>query len=274
MHTAHYEAALEKFGESQRVAPASGTALDIAYCDVELGRVASAWFMYRQALALAEAQGKPEHARIARTEADKLEPDLPRLELRVEKRDGHAPTVSLDGAPLSPNMLSVPIPVDPGPHEIRAGNPSAPWTKAIAAVRNQIVTVDVPAPPAREPALLTSSAPAAVPEHTARRTWALALGGVGAAGAVVGIALFASARLEYDGAASHCPANACDDQGYASRRSAAGRGEASYFVLGGGAALLATSAVLWFGDSRRAGATSMRLGATRSTCAVTLTHAF
>jgi hypothetical protein len=294
MRADHCVDAIAKFQESQRLAPASGTALNLAYCQARLGRIASAWLTYRQAIALAEAQSKPEHARIARTEGDKLEPELPRLTLVVPKRDGTPPSIELDDEPLPPEMWSVPIPVDPGTHGITVNvNATHAWQTSVTMERRERKTIEVPratldnasaettrrvpVPDAPARPRTESSAPSrAEGVHGAsstQRTWALVLGGVGTAAVVTGAALFTSARLEYDGVGDHCTGNACDDEGFSARHAAATRARVSYFVLAGGGALLGASLVLFLTSDRRS-ATSVSAGSSAAGFELRLRRAF
>lgn len=282
MHADHCVDAIVKFQESQRLDAASGTALNLAYCQARLGRIATAWLAYRQAITLAQAQNKPEHERIARTEAEKLEPDLPRLTLLVPKGAAR-PTIELDGEPLPADMWSVPIPIDPGKHDIVVSvNDAHVWQTTVTMVRRQHATVEVPpakveiaSPPADRGAsagsatsqgdAVASRTPSRETEaqgaRDPKRTWAIVLGAVGSAAVVTGVVLFASARLEYDGVGDHCTGNACDDEGYSARTSAASRAKVSYLVLAGGGALLGASVVL-FVASGHGSATSMSAGPT------------
>ena len=281
MRADHCAEAIVEFEKSQRLEPASGTALNLAYCQGRLGRLATAWLTYRQALTLAEAQGKPEHARIARTEGDKLEPELPRLSLIVPKGQGAPPAIELDSAPLSPELWTLPIPLDPGDHVVAIiANKAQVWQATVTLVRGQHATMELPPvhpPPNEQTAAPPPASPAPENEASsgdAQGTWAIVTGSVGAACVVTGVALFVSARVQYDGVGDHCTGNVCDDQGYADRTSAASRAEASYYVLGAGAALLATSAVLWFTRSSSPSAASLSFGAGRTGFSIGVRGAF
>nr|UXE46083.1 hypothetical protein Hi04_10k_c5591_00023 [uncultured bacterium] len=283
MRADHCAEAIVKFEESQRLDPASGTALNLAYCEARLGHVATAWLTYRRAIALAEAQGKPAHAQIGQTEADKLEPDLPRLSLVVPK-GGAPPAVTLDGDALTAEMWSAPIPLDPGQHEIAVTlGERRVWRKPVTMTRGERTTVELPpvpaeAAPAPQPVspindhVAGRNSPAQAETDT-RRTWAFVLGGVGAAAVITGVALFTSARLEYDGVGGHCTNNACDDEGYSARSAASSRAKASYFVLAGGGALLGASVVLLLTNDHRS-KTSMAFGGSASSWGVSLERAF
>src|SRR5262249_31365737 len=151
-----------------------------------------------------------EHARIGRTEADKLEPELPRLTL-VAAKGGKPTAIELDGAPLTSRMWSEPMPLDPGPHELAVAVTDARvWRKTVTIDGGERTSVDLPfvpveatpAPPVNDHR--SGRNPPIPPNTDAQRTWAFVLGGVGAAAVVTGVALFTSARLEYDGAGGHC----------------------------------------------------------------------
>jgi hypothetical protein len=281
MHADRCAEAIVEFEKSQRLDRASGTALNLAYCQGRLGRIATAWITYRQALTLAEAQGKPEHARIARAEGDKLEPELPRLSLMVPKGEGAPPAIELDSAPLSPEMWTLPIPLDPGEHVVAiVADKARVWQATVMLVRGKQATLELP--PVNPPAKVQTAAPlpaSPAPQteassSDAQGTWAIVTGSVGAACVVTGVALFVSARVQYDGVGDHCRGNVCDDQGYSDRTSAASRAEASYYVLGAGAALLATSAVLWFTRSSSPSAAFLSVDAGRTGFAIGVRGAF
>ncbi|HET9952876.1 MAG TPA: hypothetical protein VFQ61_00150, partial [Polyangiaceae bacterium] len=139
--------AVTKFHDSQELDPASGTLLNLAYCQVTLDRIASAWLTYRQALALAQASQKTQHAQIAREQAAKLEPVLPRLVLRSADAGARELIVELDGAPLTPSVWSLPVPVDPGGHHVRVKlEDGEVWQTELNISRAQRAIVDIPLP--------------------------------------------------------------------------------------------------------------------------------
>jgi hypothetical protein len=247
--------AVVKFRESQRLDPASGTALNIGYCEAKLGRIASAWLAYRQAHRLAQTQGKPQHEALAREQADKLEPDVPHLVALIAADQPAGVALLLDGAPLEREMWSVPIPLDPGAHRLeRRASGASPWEKAITVKRGERITVEVPsvASTASLPAVVTPPPPTTQAKPSARptppvdeapretsssqRTWGYVLGGVGAAAFLTGAALFVSARVEYDGAADDCR-DGCNEKGFAARDSARSRAFIGYGVAGAGVAI-------------------------------------
>ncbi len=255
------EEAVVKFRESQRLDPASGTALNLGYCEAKLGRVASAWLAYRQAQRLAQSQGKTQHETLAREQATKLEPEVPHLVVAIGREEPSSVSVRLDGAPLERDVWSTPIPVDPGAHRVeRLVEGGAPWEKTVTLARGEHATVEVPKAPqaAAAPAVvvpppLKNQPPPTAPRDTpppsgsAQRTWGYILGGAGVAAVVTGGALLVSARVQYDGAEEDCP-NGCNDEGFEARESARTRafigmgvGGAGIVLSGVGLALVLTA---------------------------------
>jgi hypothetical protein len=227
--------AVAKFRESQRLDPASGTALNIGYCEAKLGRIASAWLAYRQAHRLAQSQGKTQHEALAREQADKLEPEVPHIVVSFDRNAPPDASLRLDGAPLERDMWSVPIPLDPGEHKIeRISADAEPWAKSITLARGERLTIDVPAlagvepPPVAAPVVSSEAAHETPPPRrddtrggtSAQRTWGFVVGGAGVAAFATGTALLVSARLKYDGAEDDCPPVGCNDDGFETRESA------------------------------------------------------
>ena len=246
--------AVAKFRESQRLDPASGTALNIGYCEAKLGRVASAWLAYRQAQRLAQSQAKAQHETLAREQATKLEPEVPHLVVAIGRDEPSSVSVRLDGAPLERDVWSTPIPVDPGAHRVeRLADGSEPWEKTVTLARGESMTVEVPkatlavtpvpavpaaSPPSERPPP-PPSRDAPPPSGSAQRTWGYILGGTGVAAVVTGTALLVSARVQYDGAEEDCP-NGCNKEGFEARESARTR---AFIGMGVGAAGIVLSGV-------------------------------
>ncbi|MFZ5896109.1 MAG: hypothetical protein ACOY0T_33945 [Myxococcota bacterium] len=271
------EPALDRFRESQALDPASGTLLDIGYCEARLGKTASAWLAYRQALALAQSSSRSQHERIARKEIDRLEPELPFLSLELTRDSASSVSVELDGAELPRAVWSVATPVDPGTHSVRVlVRGELKWEESFSIAARERRSVDVPLsalstpepkpapsvqvvsespPPERRSTPLAIRAPSTT--EPAQRSGtatavALASAGVGTVGLVAAGVLFAGARHDYDEVDSDCPGNVCQSQqSYDLRRAAIRRFHWSLGVGGGGIALLGVAAAVWFGSSPR-----------------------
>ncbi len=125
------DAACAKFAESQRLAPAAGTALNLANCYDKQGKTASAWGMYREAISLSVTSGQAVREQYARDRAAEIEPKLIRLVVTIGS-DEPGLEVRRDGTLMTRAQWGTPIPVDPGTHTIEASAPrKKKWTKVV-----------------------------------------------------------------------------------------------------------------------------------------------
>src|SRR4051812_36727114 len=115
--------ACPKFEASLKYDPVLGTRLNLAACYEHIGKIASAWSLYRQAVDLATQAGDAKRRDYARRQAASLEPRLPRLVITAPANSPPGLLVMRDGTPIDPAALGVPLYVDPGPHEIAASAP-------------------------------------------------------------------------------------------------------------------------------------------------------
>jgi tetratricopeptide (TPR) repeat protein len=140
------EAACNKFEASQRMNPSPGTLLNLASCHETLGRLATAWSEYREALALARADRRADRMAYAQARIVALEPRLPRLavELSPEAEAIAGLEVSRNGLVLDPAAFGVPLPVDPGRHVVEARAPGfLPFRAEVEAQEAVAVAVRV-----------------------------------------------------------------------------------------------------------------------------------
>jgi hypothetical protein len=152
------EEACDKFDESQRLDPSSGTLLNLARCHALLGRTASAWAEFLEAERLAAAQRRPERAQEARRQAAALEPKLSRLVIRVSELLP-AMTIQRNSEKLAPSALGVSLPVDPGSYVIRVAAPGyLSWTSTVQVDAPGEQVLEVP-PLERQPPKVSSSPP-------------------------------------------------------------------------------------------------------------------
>jgi hypothetical protein len=145
MAEGNFKEACPKFAESQRLAPAAGTALNLATCYEKQGKTASAWGMYREAISLSVASGQTVREQFARDRATELEPKLMKVVISVGSDEPNL-EVKRDGTPVARAQWGTPIPIDPGAHVIEATAPQkAKWTKNIETnAPGQTTTVTVP----------------------------------------------------------------------------------------------------------------------------------
>src|SRR5262245_59132112 len=77
MESKNFQEACPKFAESQKLDPAAGTLMNLATCEEKLGKLASAWQHWKEALdALPQ---KDDRVTFAKGRVDELEKKLPRL---------------------------------------------------------------------------------------------------------------------------------------------------------------------------------------------------
>jgi tetratricopeptide (TPR) repeat protein len=121
MSGGHYADACPMFERSLELDPEPGTALNLALCDEQIGKLASAWYMWLRAAVLSGAKEEREREDMARKRAAALEPRLPRLRVDVtpQSHDGQV-VVRVDGRQVGTDQWSAALPVDPGVHRIDA----------------------------------------------------------------------------------------------------------------------------------------------------------
>jgi len=230
----HYAEACPKLEESQRLDPGVGTLLNLAECQAQMGRTASAWANFLEAAYQAKAVGQTKRENTARARASLLEGRLSRLTILAA--DGSKVEIKRDGAAVATSLLGTAVPVDPGEHTVSASAPGkSPWKTVInvGAAADQ-VAVSVPAledeptmrfvpppppgvqppappgaPPPEAPPRREETSPGAAPDFFAGprpRTLGIALTAVGAGG--LGLAaLFAGLAKQKSNDSN---ANGCD----------------------------------------------------------------
>lgn len=259
MKAGKYAEACPKLEESDKVDPGMGTEYRLAECYESAGKIASAWTVFRAVADVAQREGKGERAAVAIRRAADLAPRVPMLVIEVPT-SARVPglSVRIDGNPIPPSDWAHKVPVDPGQHLIAARAPGrVGWVRSIAPV-NGITTVVVPTlgdgltplqpPPA--PVTVAKAPPPARPGLSTPRIAALAAGGVGVAGLVIGTAFGLRAGSQWRSAQATCAdplkGETCSPAGVQLGNDASGSAAVSTvgFVVGGAALL--TGAILWF----------------------------
>jgi hypothetical protein len=208
----NYAEACPKFAESYRVAPATGTLLNLAACHEAEGKLATAWGEFMEAAMLARRDGRADRVTFAEERSKQLSPKLSRLTLTAEPGvDVSALEIRLDGSVVGSAALGVAAPLDPGEHVVDVKSPGKrPFSirVTLAEIADQ-KTVSIPtlvpepaAPPRAAPQ--TESPPPAPPPKSERSrpvpTSAFVAGGatlaLGVASAVTG-AMYLSRRADY-----------------------------------------------------------------------------
>jgi hypothetical protein len=265
--------ACPKFEESHRLAPSAGALLNLADCDEQLGKTASAWAAFRDAAALANALGQAERAAKAERRAAGLEPKLVRVAVVVAAAVPGL-VVRRNGAEVAAAGWGAALPVDPGSVTVEASAPGKKaWRTTVEATEaGTTLTVQVPpladeAPPApvtQAPVVVAS--PPAVTETPKRSFWAqhkgsaLTLGG-GVVLAGIGAGLAAKTLPDHAAWAQMCSMTKCTDaDGAGLRREAA----AANVLFAAAGVAGATAVVVFFtaeGEKRQASVAVVPMGA-------------
>jgi hypothetical protein len=207
--------ACAKFGESQRIAPALGTLLNLAACHEKEGKLATAWGEFMTVVTQAVRVGDSEREAFARERLEAIETHLPKLVVVAETiPDGLE--VRLDGTAMSAAALGSPLPLDPGPHEVTATAPQRMvWSQRFdipAAAITTTLKIPTLAPvgaatpqPARDESTPTST----------KRTIGYVALGVGFVGLGVGTFFGLRALSKKSEANRDCVDKQCDAEGLA-----------------------------------------------------------
>jgi hypothetical protein len=119
----HYESARDKFLRAYRIAEVPKLAVWAARANEKLGRLVTAYELYRQALSLQpndlwKADVQQQAQKEAQNELDKLQPRIPKLTIVVEGANASDVSVNLDNVQIPSDLLGVERYADPGQSKI------------------------------------------------------------------------------------------------------------------------------------------------------------
>jgi hypothetical protein len=160
MKDGRFQDAVDKLTESLRLDPAVGTLANLAGCQEELGRTASAWQHWRQAADQMSSRDPRRKQALAR--AAQLEKVLPRLQIDVPPESVVEISVDRDGVTLGQASFGLALAVDPGHHVVRVWAPEREprrWDLVVAEGETRVLAVEpgpalpppAPAAPSRGP---------------------------------------------------------------------------------------------------------------------------
>ena len=206
-----YPSACARLEESLRLDAQMGTRFWLADCYEHLGKTASAWSNFLAVASEAEATGHATRAATARKRADALQASLSKLVVTVAAEARGTPGLEIrrDDTVLGSILWGTPLPVDPGPHKLRASAPGRePWEVTLdlassggrvevpllrearvapLAAPPPIATSPPPAPPATVEVDRRAPLPSPTPPRDSwRRGTVVVAGSVGLGGVVVG----------------------------------------------------------------------------------------
>jgi hypothetical protein len=203
-----YAEACEKLAASQKLDPAVGTLFSLGACYEGAGRLASAWFAYREAASLSAQRGDRRRAD-AQGRADALEPRLAHIAVRLHDA-GSDVKVTLDGEPIVSEALPTPLPVDVGAHRLEVRGDEA--YSVTVEVKDNAATATVVVPTLVHP----KTPPAPEMERVGAWKHTLGLGLVAAGGVAITAGAILGMQAIVKGRDVHaaCPSGAtCSDHG-------------------------------------------------------------
>jgi hypothetical protein len=265
--------ACPKLEESQRIDPGLGTLLNLAECQSQVGRTASAWANFLEAAYQAKALGQTKRENTARAHAAALEPKLSRLTILAVVPAGTKVEIKRDGSVVASSLVGTAVPIDPGEHKVSASAPGKqPWeTKVTVNPDGHQVTVSVPQledagptlpppppevklpvapapplapPPPPPPVIPPPSQPPTPPSEVSTGKGPRAAGvvltilGAGGLGTGIAFAVLAKQKLD-DSNAQGCKGNVCPGMSFDTRSTAATYGNVATGTLIGGGVLAA-----------------------------------
>jgi hypothetical protein len=199
MDAKDYDTACKRFRESNRLDPAVGTMLNLATCEDRRGRVATAWELFRGAYEKLPPSD-PRHD-YAKAQVDRLEPRLPHVTLTLAA-GAPADTKVRDGETVySGAAFGLPLPVDPGKHELVIDAPGRETRTLSVEIREAAtMTIEIApgvekvetaaggdTPPSAQGDVRVSAAAGGESSGFGKKQWGFVAGGVGIVGIGVGI---------------------------------------------------------------------------------------
>lgn len=266
MEKGETNAACDKFAESQRLDPSSGTLLNLGLCHEKQGKTATAWAEFLAAARLARSQGRADRVEEAQKRASDLQPKLSYLVVTLSSSVPGV-EVSRDDTRLEQGAIGARIPVDPGKHVIQVRAPGyRAWSSEVSVGPNAdsqtvvvpaLVPEDAKAAPSAAASTgpvpsdsASSSHPVAPPSATdaGRKgppTLAYVAGGLGVVALGVGATFGFMALSAYGDAEDACPSKAgCSADAIDKRETAGSRANIANIGIGLGIVGIGTAAVL------------------------------
>jgi hypothetical protein len=205
LEAGNFQEACQKFTESQRLDPAAGTLMNLATCEQELGKLASAWQHWKEAI-----EGLPagdDRIAFARVQVGELEKRLPRLTVTLAAGKGAGARVFRDDVELGAASQGVALPIDPGPHAVTVQTPGhRTETTAFSVAEAEQKQLDV------HPGPEDAEAPLSADFKMSSRMVGWALGGVGLAGLATAVITGVTLSNKKSTVAAECPNKLCSTQ--------------------------------------------------------------
>lgn len=232
--------ACPRFERSEKLEPGLGTRFHLASCYEAVGKLASAFALFLEVAAEAEARGQAERERLARERSRAVEPRLPRLAIEVPYASSPALRVERDGTAVDPAQWGLAVPVDAGKHRVAASAPGRLEWHTEVEIRDEASVTRVNVPP------LAENRPAFFAPLS--RKLGLAALGVGVGTIALGTVFAVQAVSKKDASNREgCNDNQCTTQdGVTLRREALAAGDRATWAMGIGLLGLGAAAALFW----------------------------
>ncbi|MGH7327627.1 MAG: PEGA domain-containing protein [Polyangiaceae bacterium] len=246
MQDQRYVEACAKFADSNRLAPGTGTLLNLAECHAKVGKLATAWVEMNNAADGDRRAGNAQRLAWIEGQIQTLAPQLAHLTVTVVPATPSGFRAELDGVAIDPAAYGAPTPVDPGTHTVTASAPGYDtWSAQVAIAQNgETKSIDVPIlssqsatgqpPPSASPSE-AEKAPARDDGSIdkTKRIAAYALGGVAVVGLGVGTIFGIETLSDWSDRNANCPGGRCNQTAvddYSSAKTAAILSDVSFGV--------------------------------------------
>lgn len=255
-----WAAACPKFEASLRYDATLGTKLNLATCYENVGKLASAWGLFREAADNATKANDPKRHDYAANKAAQLEPRLPRVTIVAPSPMPDGFSVTRNGTAIDNAALGASLYVDPGELAIVATAPGYEKYSTTATLKEKdTTTVTIPAlerskeappPPTTTTPVVAEHPVEAPPPSKTRKHVALGIGIAGVAVMGAGFVFGYKASSNFSDAKKVCPDLECaspDDyaRGDALVSDARRDGNIANIMIGVGGAAAVTAVVLW-----------------------------
>jgi hypothetical protein len=252
--------ACPKLEESERLAPAVGTLLNLGVCYEKSHRIASAWATFKEAISAARASGQSEREQLARTHAQALEGKISTLTIRMPFAVEAVPGVEVrrDGVVVARAAWGSAMPLDAGPHRVDVTAPGhSSWSSTVTlAAEGDKASIDIPPLTIVQPKTtrkLIATAPhqasdTHVSSGSGQRVVGLVVSGLGLAGIATGGIFGVLAKSKNDDAlTNHCGGGSfCDAEGLTLTNEARTSATVSTISFAAGGVALITGTVIFF----------------------------
>jgi serine/threonine-protein kinase len=278
MEQGNFAEACPKLAESHAIDPAGGTVLLLALCYEQLGKTASAWVKFNEALASARRDGRSDRVERATSHIAQLEPKLSRLTVSVpaEAASQEGLELLLDGVVLPRVAWSRELPTDPGLHKVEARAPGRrTWSRDVDLGGNgarqavevpllEVLVKEGPAAPVAAPVAAPPAAPrepATADEGSSGKTVAYLVGGLGVLALSVGGYYGVRALGRNADARDVCPSNECENPaGVGLNEDARKDAMRANVLMGAGVVLTGIGAYLWLSSGEGREGTALVVG--------------